>query len=267
MSFPSPRIRLAIMSWLVTAVTALAARPAHAQSCSVPAQCTQLNAPVCSSLGVCSPCLTNYHPGGGPLGCPNSSAPYCWQSDAGILGGACTQCGPGAGNSSLCDSSHPVCLSDGTCGCATSADCQAGFTCDPGTKACVPAGNGGGDGGASDGGGNGGDGGGSSDGSASSDGSIAKDGSASDATVGSDGSAEDASSPSEDASQDGSSLVSDGEAQSREAGGEGGASGDGKYIEGGGCACTSGARTEEVGPLSALALVLACASLRRRGRR
>ena len=129
--------RPALMSWFIVFYGLIATRSARAQSCTVPSQCTQL-APVCNG-GICLPCLTN-HGTGLPTDCPSANQPYCWEGDSGFARRIVHQCGPGAGNSSLCDSTHPVCLSDGgTCGCTESSQCASGFSCDQATQSCVEA--------------------------------------------------------------------------------------------------------------------------------
>src|SRR5438445_4770111 len=108
--------RLAIVSWLVTAATMFALpvfgeREARAASCNTPADVSG-GTPICH-LFVCAPCATD-RGSGGAFDCTDPNQPIYQQG--GAIGGACTQCAPG--KTSLCDADHPVCLSDGTCGCA-----------------------------------------------------------------------------------------------------------------------------------------------------
>lgn len=251
------------MSWFVLAGAA-APRVASAQTCAAPAQCTQLNAPVCNA-GLCVPCTSN-HGVGLLTDCPNAEAPYCQLSDGGGLGGSCTQCGPGAGNSALCDANHPVCLGDGTCGCTTDTQCASG-TCDTLAHECVS------------------DDAGASDASTSGDGSASADGSASSNDAGT-GEPEDASSGvSGDAEARGDATAIEGGSGERDGGsedaqasgedgggeagtsGETGAQGKGDYILGGGCHCTAGRGDDPRDVPVVAGLALACvAVLRRRSR-
>jgi len=259
--------RLALMSWVIVSWSLIATRSARAQSCNVPSQCTQL-APVCNG-GICVPCLTN-HGTGLPTDCPSANQPYCWIGDSGSLGGSCTQCGPGPGNSALCDSTQPVCLSDGTCGCTETNQCASGFVCDQATQSCAGAG----DAGAADaaiGDAS------SSDGATKEDAAPSNDASSGEGDASSDAEATDAEATDggvdgaslEDASGDGS-IESDGAASDAEPGGstEGGGGetteDDGEYILGGGCACTTGPGGSANGAAALVALALACSSIRRR---
>jgi MYXO-CTERM domain-containing protein len=279
------RIRhLALMSWLAVLATMLATRVARA--CTSSTQCTEVNAPVCNAVGICSACLTNFGVGLPTTACPNADQPYCQTGfDSGALAGSCTQCGPG--DTTLCTSTQPVCLSNGTCGCSSSSQCAGGLTCDQGTQSCVPDEDGGAsDGGAKDAGardaaasdsgspgdasapdgsptdGSSGDGSGtgSTDASAG-DGATALDGAPSDA-----GESEDDGAVS--AGQDGGdAAASDAEAGGNEGGGalgDGGDEANGDYILGGGCSCTSGPGGAADGAAGLLAVAFACASMRRR---
>jgi MYXO-CTERM domain-containing protein len=276
--------RLALMSWFIVSGSLVATRSARAQSCSVPSQCTQL-APVCNG-GLCVPCLTN-HGTGLPTDCPTANQPYCWVSDSGSLGGSCTQCGPGAGNSALCDSSHPVCLSDGTCGCTETSQCASGFSCDQSTQSCVLADAGASDAGAGDAGIGDAS---SSDGSTKEDAASPNDASSGEGDASTDAEATDAAPTDAEATDaeandaevaDGASLQDgggsgDGASESDAAAsdaepsgsGEGGGgeatAGDGEYILGGGCACTTGPGGAANGAAAFVALALACSAMRRR---
>jgi hypothetical protein len=282
------RIRhLALMSWLVVFATLLVARVARA-NCTSSSQCTEVNAPVCNAVGICSACLTNFGVGLPTTACPNADQPFCQTGfDSGALAGSCTQCGPG--DTTLCASTQPVCLSNGTCGCSSSSQCAAGLTCDQGTQSCVSDADAGasdagtkdagasdaassdsgspGDASASDGSpmdGASGDGSGTGSTDASfGDGGSSLDGAPSDASEGDDGAVS--------AGQDGGdAAATDAEAASNEDGGalgDGGDEANGDYILGGGCSFTSGPAGAADGAAGLLAIALACASMRRRGSR
>jgi hypothetical protein len=282
---------LALMSWLAVFATMLVARVARA-NCTSSSQCTEVNAPVCNAVGICSACLTNFGVGLPTTACPNADQPYCQTGgDSGAPAGSCTQCG--SGDTTLCTSAQPVCLSNGTCGCSTSSQCSGGLTCDQGTQSCVPDEDGGpSDGGAKDAGvkdaaasdsaspedasapdgstldGSSGDasGLGPTDASAG-DGATLLDGAPSDAGESEDGNAVGAGQDGGDAASSDAEAAGDGEAAGNEDGGalgDGGNEANGDYILGGGCSYTSGPAGAADGAAGLIAFALACASMRRR---
>src|SRR6476646_4655677 len=116
--------RLTIVSCLVAVVTSGWVREVRAATCTVPSDCTALQAPVCNG-GICGPCVADNGATGLLTDCPSPSKPVCQPSSSSI-GGACTECA--TGKTGRCDADHPVCLGDGTCGCTGDGDCS-GRTC------------------------------------------------------------------------------------------------------------------------------------------